>query len=407
MNILFLFCSLPNLSDDSTLFSSLINEFKRKGHKVFVSAKGRNVSRTELVEENGIPVIRIQSQDFTGVNSNVKKALGYIEYSVKQVHYTKKLLKGQQIDMIISHSLPPELGFIASRLKRHFKCPFYLIHSDFTWQDAVVYGYFGKNSPIGLYYRYWERKMFKVSDYICVPIEGTIKYIRDQYPFIPESRFRVCQFWQKPLEIEKSDEVRKKLGLEGKFVVIYGGSVGQAQRVDHMVNLAESVKDYEDIVFLLLGKGAKLGEIKQMVEDKKLKNFRFLDFMPQKEYLQLLSSCDAGLIILNEVHGSPNFPSKTASYFNLQVPVLAAIDKVTSCGYGPFLDETQTGLWSISGDEETFKANLLKMYNNPDLCAKMKENELKYFNEKMTTEYACKVMSEHINPQMGGGNSLY
>ena len=33
MNILFLFCSLPNLSDDSTLFSSLINEFKRQGHK--------------------------------------------------------------------------------------------------------------------------------------------------------------------------------------------------------------------------------------------------------------------------------------------------------------------------------------------------------------------------------------
>lgn len=291
MNILFLFCSLPDLRDDATLYSSLINEFKRQGHN-------------------------------------------------------------------------------------------------------VVYGYFGKNSPIGLYYRYWERKMFKASDYICVPLKGTINYIRNLYPWIPENRFRVCQFWQRPLDIVKSDEVRKKLGLEGKFVVIYGGSVGQAQRVDHMVNLAESVKEYDDIVFLLLGKGAKLNDIKQMVKDKGLVNFRFLDYMPQQEYLQLLSSCDAGLIILNEVHGSPNFPSKTASYFNLQVPVLAAIDNVTS--YGQFLDETQTGLWSISGDVEAFKANLLKLYQNPDLCAKMKENELKYFSEKMTTEYACSVMTNHI-----------
>jgi len=75
MNILFLFCSLPNLSDDTSLFSSLIHEFKHQGHNVFVSAKGQNTSKTELVEENGISVIRIHSQDFTGVSNNFKKAL--------------------------------------------------------------------------------------------------------------------------------------------------------------------------------------------------------------------------------------------------------------------------------------------------------------------------------------------
>lgn len=394
MNILFLFCSLPNLSDDASLYSSLINEFKRKGHKVFVSAKGKGFSQTELIEENGIPIIRIHSQDFTGVKSNVKKALGYIEYSVKQVYYTKKYLKNERIDLIISHSLPPEVGFIAKCLKRHFGCPFYLIQSDFTWQDAVAYGYFGKNSPIALYYRFWERLMFKVSDYICVPLKGTIDYIRDLYPWIPEERFRVCQFWQNPIEVEKNEDVRKRLGLEGKFVAMYGGSVGQAQRLDHMVNLAEAVKDYDDIVFLLLGKGAKLGEIKQMVSNKGLKNFHFLDFMPQNEYLQLLASCDTGLIILNEVHGSPNFPSKTASYFNLQVPVLAAIDNVTT--YGNFLDDTQTGLWSRSGDVKAFKQNLLRMYHDSQLCQQMKEKELKYFYEKMTPAYACHVMSDQI-----------
>ena len=394
MNILFLFCSLPNLSDDKSLFSSLIHEFKHQGHNVFVSAKGQNTSKTELVEENGIPVIRIHSQDFTGVSNNFKKALGYIEYSIKKVYYTKKKLRNQKIDLIISHSLPPEIGLIIGNLKKHFICPFYLIHTDFTWQDAVVYGYFGKNSPIGLYYRYCERRMLKLSNYICVPLKHTVKYICNFYPWLPESRFRVCQFWQKSFEIVKNDESRKKLGLEGKFVAIYGGSVGQAQKIEHMVNLAEAVKNNEMIIFLLLGKGAKLDQIKNMVHNKGLKNFLFLDYMPKLEYLQLLSSCDAGLIILNDIHGSPNFPSKTASYFNLQVPVLAAID--SEKGYGEFLDETQTGLWSISGDIDAFKSNLLKMYNNPTLCSKMKENELNYFQEKMTVEYAYKLISDHI-----------
>jgi hypothetical protein len=36
------------------------------------------------------------------------------------------------------------------------------------------------------------------------------------------------------------------------------------------------------------------------------------------------------------------------------------------------------------------------MYNNPKLCSKMKENELNYFQEKMTVEYAYKLISDHI-----------
>lgn len=394
MNILFLFCSLGNLETDNALFGSLIKEFKRHGHNVFVSAKGKGISRTFLTEEAGIPVLRIQSQDFTGVSNNMKKAIGYIEYSIKQVHYTKRYFKGEKIDLIVSHALPPELGYIAPKLKKAFKCPFYLITTEFTWQDAVVYGYFKKNGPIGLYYRYLEHALFKASDYIMVPLRGTIGYIKHHHPWVDERKFSVCQFWQIPQKVDRDSSIRKRLGIDDKFVVVYGGSVGQAQRVDHMVNLAEAVMDYPDIHFLLLGRGAKLNEIKQMVSDKGLTNFTFLDFMPQQEYLKLLASCDAGLIILNEVHGSPNFPSKTSSYFNLQVPVLAAIDNITT--YGEFLEETNTGLWSIAGDVEHFKQNLLKMYQNPSLCEQMKENELDYFYSKMTTEYAYEVIVEQI-----------
>lgn len=397
MNILFLFCALGNLETDNALFGSLIKEFKRQGHNVFVSTKGKNLEKTILTVEAGIPVLRIQSHDFTGVSNNVKKALGYIEYSIKQVYYTEKYFKNKKFDIIISHALPPELGYIVPNLKRRFKCPFYLIQTEFTWQDAIVYGYFKKNGPIGFYYRYLEKSVFKASDYILVPLKGTIDYIHKYYPWIPNDRFCVCQFWQQPLDVDKDVSIREKLGLKDKFIVVYGGSVGQAQRLDHMVNLAEAVKEYKDIHFILLGKGGKLNDIKRMVCEKRLDNFTFLDFLPQKKYLQLLSSCDVGLIILNEVHGSPNFPSKTSSYFNLQVPILAAIDNVTT--YGDFLDETNTGLWSLSGDVENFKSNLLTLYKNRDLCKQMKQNEIQYFFNKMTTEHAYHVIINHIKKE--------
>ena len=175
MNILFHFVSLPHLEDESSLFASLIHEFKKNGHNVKVVTKDKTGEPTRVVSENGIDVLRINCPDFTGVSNNVKKALAYIEYTFKVVKFTKKYFKNEMFDLVFSHSLPPELGYAAKRLKKFYHCPFYLLVPDFTWEDAVAFGYFKKNSPIGLYYRFWEKVMFKQADYIGVPVDGPFK----------------------------------------------------------------------------------------------------------------------------------------------------------------------------------------------------------------------------------------
>lgn len=386
MNILFLFCSLPDLTNKQGLWASLIHEFAANGHHVLVSSKRKGKKKTELCEEAGIPVLRIGGPEFTAVSNNVKKALAYQKYILKQRYYVKKYWGKEKIDLIISHSLPPELAYIVGGLKRHFKCPFYLIQSDYTWQDAVAYGMFSKNGPIGLYYRYWEKKILNQADYIGCPTEGNISFIRSEYPWLPVERFNIIRFWQKELQVETSQSVRDKYGLVGKFVAIYGGSVGKAQRIEHIINLAISCKEYEDIVFLILGKGAYLENIKVMVKEERLTNVLFKEFLPQNDYLKLLSSCDVGFIVLNEKHATPNFPSKTLSYFNLKVPVLAAIDKVTD--FGAYLDKNEAGLWSIAGDTDAFKKNLLKYYQSPQLREKISENAYKLYKETMQPKNA-------------------
>ena len=394
MNILFLFCSLSDLSNEGALFSSLIHEFKKNGHHVLVSSKGKGESKTRIAEEAGIKVLRIGGPEFTAVSNNVKKALAYQQYILKQRYYVKKYWGKEKIDIIISHSLPPELAYIVGGLKKHFKCPFYLMQSDYTWQDAVAYGFFKKNSPIGFYYRYWERKAFRLADYIGVPTKGNVRFARMLYPWLREDMFAVYPFWQRTVGVSSSPEIKKKYGYEGKFVVMYGGNVGPAQRIEHLVELASRVQDYTDILFLILGKGSKLEAIKQMVAVQELKNVEFRAFLPQEDYLKLLASCDVGLIMLNEVHATPNFPSKTMSYFDLQVPVLAAVDYVTD--FGQFLEETGTGLWNYSDDIEQFKENLLKLHDNPELTKAIRERQKKYFEHYMQPEYAYNMIMKQI-----------
>lgn len=390
MKVLFLFCYLPSLDTNYGLFSQIINQFKENGHHVCVSAKGQGIEKTCVRQENGIDVLRIKCNDFTGVSNNVKKALAYQEYAIKQRYYTKKFFKTERFDLIISHSLPPELAYIVGGLKSYFKCAFYLIQTDFIWQDAVAFGYFSEKSPIALYYRFWEKRMFKKADFIGCPTKGNVDFIKKYYDFIKDDQFDFLPFWQNEINVQPNYRLREEFGLKDKFVVIYGGSVGAAQRIEHIVELAEASKDYKDIAFVILGKGAYLDVIKGMVAEKQLENVVFKAFLPQDQYLSFLAACDVGMIILNEKMATPNFPSKSLSYLNMRVPILAALDHTTD--FGEYLEENNAGLWGYSDDIPTLKQKLLSYYENKALCEIVKENGYQLFKNHLTTHQAYQTI---------------
>lgn len=394
MKILFLFVSLPQLNTNRGLFVQLIREFKEHGHHVCVSTKGRDNGKTCIQQENGIDVLRIKSHDFTGVSNNIKKALAYQEYALKQRYYTKKFFKNEHFDLIVSHSLPPEIAFIVGGLKSYYKCPFYLIQSDFIWQDAVAFGYFSENNPIALYYRYWEKKMFKKADYIGCPTKGNVTFIKKYYPNIKDERFDILPFWLNEVKVEPNFQLKEEFGLRDKFVVIYGGSVGAAQRVEHIVELADACREYKDIVFVILGKGAYLDVIKGMVAEKQLSNVVFKDFLPQEQYLSFLAACDVGLIILNEKMATPNFPSKSLSYLNMRVPILAALDHTTD--FGIYLEENNSGLWGFSDDIPTLKEKLICYFKNKELREQVKESGYKLFKNYLTTLQAYQTIINKV-----------
>lgn len=400
MNILFLFVCLPHLSEDNNIFSSLIHEFKHQGHNVLVSSRDQNERKySEVVEEDGIKVLRVVSHPFTGVANPVKKALAYQEYCIKQRYLITKNFSNETIDLVISHSLPPELAWVICGVKKQFKCPFYLIQTDYIWQDAVAFGYFRKNNPICWYYRFWERHMLKLADYIGCPTKGNVRFILKEYPTMNKEVFQLLPFWQKPIDeslLNVSASVKEcDSRLKNKFIVVYGGSVGAAQRIEHMIELAEACENEKDIVFLVLGRGAYLPVIRKMAEKKGLDNVVFKEFMPQMEYLSLLSMCDVGLIILHEKTATPNFPSKSLSYFNMKVAVLAALDYSTD--FGNFLVEHKAGLWAHSDDIHALKDKLMIYYNNREFLEEAKINAYKLYMDNLQPRHACEKILEFIN----------
>lgn len=378
------------------VFNDLAKEFIKNGHNVIIVSPMNSDSVEGINVESGIEVLRFRSDQLVGNTSMIKKGLAYLKLIYQYPRSIFKYYKDRKIDLIISHSLPPEIGVIVMILKAHFKCKFYLMLCEYIWQDSVSLGLFKKYSIACLYYRILEELAIKSADFIASPSPGNIDFVLKYHPWSVTKNIHVLHYCQSPIVINKASlNLKKKYNVEDKFIAVYGGNMSIAQKTEHVIDLAESCLEYDDIVFFLLGKGPNLDNIKADVRNRGIVNIRFVDFLPQDDYLQLLSICDVGLIVLNEKLGVPNIPSKTMSYFNLSLPIVASIDYVTD--YGTYITGANAGLWSYSGDVCRFKSNLLHLYNSPEERKRIGKNAYDFYRNNMMPEKAYQTIIEQIS----------
>ena len=103
------------------------------------------------------------------------------------------------------------------------------------------------------------------------------------------------------------------------------------------------------------------------------------------------------MIILHEKMATPNFPSKSLSYFNMKVPILAALDYSTD--FGDYLVEHNAGLWAHSDDIPALKDKLMLYYNDRKLLDEIKNNAYKLYIENLQPKHACEKILKFIKNQ--------
>lgn len=234
-----------------------------------------------------------------------------------------------------------------------------------------------------------------MSDSIGCMSQGNIDYVLKHNRGINEKKLHILENFQKmSLVLKPNLTIKKKYCIENKFVVIFGGNMGIPQELDNVIALAKKCEEYDDVVFLLIGSGTEKSRLERIVKMNEVKNIIIKNSIPHDDYQQLVSQCDIGLISLNRKFTIPNIPSKTLSYYNLAIPILASIDKNTD--YGKELDRSGAGLWSLAGDLERYKKNFDTMYNNKELRKEMGQNGRNYFEQHSTLNLAYNVIINNV-----------
>jgi glycosyltransferase involved in cell wall biosynthesis len=392
MNVLFLMFAFPDMNKSFNMYTTLVEEFSKGGHQVVVLAPGSE--NTGVRQEKGIDVLRVKTLPIKNVSA-YRKGIANILIPYQFENALRRHYPGKVFDLIIAPTPPITLVDLAAKLKRKFGARFYLILRDIFPQNAVDLGFMRKDGFIHRFFRRKEIRLYREADAIGCMSKGNIDYVLRHNPGLDAGKLHIMLNFQKPYSGFGSDRqaLLVKYGLEGRFVVVFGGNMGKPQQLENVLQLAHSCRKYPDVLFLLLGEGVQMDRIAALVRENGYENIRIQRTVPKQEYQDLLSACHVGLISLHCAFTIPNIPSKALDYFNLGLPVLASLDSATD--FGSMLDSEQSGLWSLAGDHASLFGNFERMYASPELRIKMGQNGKRYFDTNLTPDLAYRTILEH------------
>jgi colanic acid biosynthesis glycosyl transferase WcaI len=197
----------------------------------------------------------------------------------------------------------------------------------------------------------------------------------------------------RPIPAEENSFLRDS-GLSGKFVVLYSGNAGRAHTFRSVIGAMRRLCEHEDIVFVFIGGGKRLGEIRAAAEEAALPNVRFFGYVPRAELAHSLSAASVSLVTEHPEVVGLLVPSKTYGIMASGRPLIfvgspesdvAAIVRANGCGEIVSPD-----------DEDALVEAILRLRDRPELRAAMGNRgryaaEVEYTRERATAEWAAAV----------------
>ncbi|MDH3698771.1 MAG: glycosyltransferase family 4 protein [Flavobacteriaceae bacterium] len=392
--VVFLALNYSNATSEPGMYPDLMINFLKNGHDVWVVAPSiDDKKKASLSKEAGINVLRVPTLKLFG-SGLIQKGISNILLPYQFKNALKKSQIPLDFDLIIVPTPPITMIKVAFWLKKQSKAKLYLILRDIFPQNGVDLKMMSQHGLPYYYFRKLEKKLYRQSDSIGCMSPANVNYVKRHNTYVDTSKLHLLPNWETLKEsheiVEEETELRKRYGLLNKFVAIHAGNIGLPQQVENIIELAETVQHLNDLVFLIIGWGTEKNKIIALAKEKNLENVIFMDSVNRNELGKILKISDIGLISLNKNFTIPNFPSKVNAYYRYKLPILSALDANTD--FGVIQENIGCGFWSVSGDTDALKKNLLRLYENEELRREMGVKGYNYMKNNLTPNHAYQTI---------------
>ncbi len=358
-------CYLPEQKSSAALMHDLADEMVSRGAMVTVLAPSAHLTTSCRVEQKGrLKVVRYRTGGTKGTPLYVR-AVNEMLLSATAWARARRAID-QEYDLVVFYSPSIFFGPFIAYLKSRMRVRTYLVLRDIFPDWAVNAGILRK----GLAYRvfkFFEWLEYATADRIGVETAGSAQYFRKTAHF---GKIELLRNWTRTDSVPVSPDraYRSALGLQCKTVFLYGGNIGIAQDMDNILRLAHRMEDMENVHFVLIGSGAEVERLTNLIADGEARNVTLLPPIEQSEYLSVIGQFDVGLISLDRRLQSFSTTGKLLGYLRCGLPVLASVNLGNELM--ELLTGSGAGLCSWNGDDDRFYQNALS------LCSPVVRNAL-------------------------------
>lgn len=353
-------------------------QWVRDGHRVTVITCAPNHPRGTVYpgyrnamfsqeDADGITVVRV----WTYVTANegfVKRTLNYVSYMIAAILAAPWL---PTVDVVVSTS--PQFfnglaGYVVSRLKR---APWVLEIRD-LWPESILAVGAITNRTIIRFLESLERFAYRHADRIVAVTDAFQRYIHGKG--IPAEHITVIKngadlTLYRP--VNGQNPLVASLGIQNKFVAAYFGTHGMAHHLETILDAAQRVREYPDILFLLAGDGAERQRLLGLRNERGLTNVLMLEQQPKEQMPWLWALSNVSLVLLKK---SDLFrtviPSKIFESMAMEKPIILGVEGESA----DILRAAEAGYCIEPENAEELATRLIALHKDRERCAQLGRN---------------------------------
>jgi colanic acid biosynthesis glycosyl transferase WcaI len=391
----------PEMGAPAARVSELARHWVQSGHQVTVltgfpnhptgtiPAEYRSKFRHLIYRErvDGIDVVRTWLLPFPNRRA-YERVLNYLSFCMSS-SITGSFLS--QPDVIIASTPQLFVGLSGWWLGRVRKAPFILEVRD-LWPDSITASGMGREGsmPIRIL-RAVAGFLYRSCEHIVVVTPAFREILVSKWG-IPSEKISIVE---NGVETDlftpdgRRDAAKSTLGIQGRFIVSYIGTLGLAHGLSTVLQGAAQLQaTLPEIVFLFVGEGADKGRLVSRAQDKGLLNVLFLPQQPREKIPSIIRASDVCLVPLRKADVFKTvIPTKMLEFMACGRPVILGVDGQAR----QVLDEAQAGVFVEPENQVALVQAINHLYQDSAHRETLGRNGRNYIIDHLSREQTAKL----------------
>lgn len=294
-----------------------------------------------------------------GDKKSIRLALNYFSFLITATVLAPFRVKGDY-DKIFVYGASPITVLIPALFLKYLKRAPVLIWVVDLWPESLEATGVVKNKRVLDLVGFCVKLMYKITDKILLPSKAFIANVKKLGA--KDSQVEYFAQWSESFFSQNPDPFFLDANIpKDGFKVMFAGNIGTSQDFETIVKAAEILKNYSDLIFLILGNGLMRewaeSEVKRLGMEK---TFIFLGSKPIETMPNYYSKADVMLLSLTntDLFGI-TVPAKFQTYLASGKPVLASVNGEVA----RIVDEYGAGISVPAGEPKLLADAILKFKN--------------------------------------------